>query len=148
MPKYKADEYLRVSYAADRSEESDSIGNQKKLIEDFVAAHPDIEIVSERIDDGYSGVLFDRPAFQEMMNDIMAGKINCVIVKDLSRLGREYIETGRYLRQIFPAYGVRFISINDNIDTANERNGDDLNISMKNLLNDMYCHDISVRNCM
>ena len=111
MPKYKADEYLRVSYAADRSEESDSIGNQKKLIEDFVAAHPDIEIVSERIDDGYSGVLFDRPAFQEMMNDIMAGKINCVIVKDLSRLGREYIETGRYLRQIFPAYGVRFISI-------------------------------------
>ena len=82
MPKYKADEYLRVSYAADRSEESDSISNQKKLIEDFVAAHPDIEIVSERIDDGYSGVLFDRPAFQEMMNDIMAGKINCVIVKD------------------------------------------------------------------
>ena len=145
MPKYKADEYLRVSYAADRSEESDSIGNQKKLIEDFVAAHPDIEIVSERIDDGYIGVLFDRPAFQEMMNDIMAGKINCVIVKDLSRLGREYIETGRYLRQIFPAYGVRFISINDNIDTANEQNGDDLNISMKNLLNDMYCHDISVK---
>ena len=145
MPKYKADEYLRVSYAADRNEESDSIGNQKKLIEDFVAAHPDIEIVSEGIDDGYSGVLFDRPAFQEMMNDIMAGKINCVIVKDLSRLGREYIETGRYLRQIFPAYGVCFISINDNIDTANEQNGDDLNISMKNLLNDMYCHDISVK---
>ena len=145
MPKYKADEYLRVSYAADRSEESDSISNQKKLIEDFVAAHPDIEIVSERIDDGYSGVLFDRPAFQEMMNDIMAGKINCVIVKDLSRLGREYIETGRYLRQIFPAYGVRFIAVNDGIDTANEHNGDDLNISMKNLLNDTYCHDISVK---
>lgn len=145
MPKYKADEYLRVSYAADRSEESNSIANQKKLIEDFVASHPDIEIVSERVDDGYSGVLFDRPAFQEMMADIMAGKINCVIVKDLSRLGREYIETGRYLQRIFPAYGVRFISVNDNIDTANEQNGDDLHIGLKNLLNDTYCRDISVK---
>ena len=82
MPKYKGDAYLRLSYSADRSVESDSIANQKKLIEDFVAAHPDIELVSERVDDGYSGVLFDRPAFQEMMNDIVSGKINCVIVKD------------------------------------------------------------------
>ncbi len=145
MRRYKADAYLRLSYSADRNEESDSISNQKKLIEDFVASHPDIEIVSERVDDGYSGVLFDRPAFQEMMADIMAEKINCVIVKDLSRLGREYIETGRYLRQIFPRYGVRFIAINDGIDTANEQNGDDLNISIKNLLNDTYCRDISVK---
>ena len=145
MPKYKGDAYLRLSYSAARSVESDSIANQKKLIEDFVAAHPDIELVSERVDDGYSGVLFDRPAFQEMMNDIVSVKINCVIVKDLSRLGREYIETGRYLRQIFPTYGVRFISINDGIDTANEQNGDDLHISLKNLLNDTYCRDISVK---
>ncbi|MCI9350191.1 MAG: recombinase family protein [Oscillibacter sp.] len=145
MPKYKGNAYLRLSYSADRSVESDSIANQKKLIEDFVAAHPDIELVSERVDDGYSGVLFDRPAFQEMMNDIVSGKINCVIVKDLSRLGREYIETGRYLRQVFPTYGVRFISINDGIDTANEQNGDDLHISLKNLLNDTYCRDISVK---
>ncbi len=145
MPKYKGDAYLRLSYSADRSVESDSIANQKKLIEDFVAAHPDIELVSERVDDGYSGVLFDRPAFQEMMNDIVSGKINCVIVKDLSRLGREYIETGRYLRQVFPTYGVRFISINDGIDTANEQNGDDLHITLKNLLNDTYSHDISVK---
>lgn len=82
MSKYKADAYLRLSYSADHSVESDSIANQKKLIEDFVAAHPDIALVSERVDDGYSGVLFDRPAFQEMMNDIVSGKINCVIVKD------------------------------------------------------------------
>ena len=145
MPKYKATAYLRLSYTADRSEESDSITNQKKLIEDFIARHSDIELVSEKVDDGYSGVLFDRPAFQEMMSDIMAGTTNCVIVKDLSRLGREYIETGRYLRQIFPAYGVRFIAVNDGIDTANEHNGDDLSISMKNLLNDTYCRDISVK---
>ena len=113
MQEYDATAYLRLSYTVNQNEESDSIANQKKLVEDFVAAHPDIKLVSERVDDGYSGVLFDRPAFQEMMQDITQGKINCVIVKDLSRLGREYIETGRYLRQIFPAYGVRFIAIND-----------------------------------
>ena len=145
MSKFMAAAYLRLSYTNDKAVESDSIQNQKKLIEDYIDAQPDIELVSECVDDGYSGVLFDRPAFQEMMSDIMAGKVNCVIVKDLSRLGREYIETGRYLQRIFPSYGVRFISVNDNIDTANERTGDDLNISMKNLLNDTYCRDISVK---
>lgn len=145
MPKFQAAAYLRLSYTENHENESDSIANQKKLIEDYLGGHPDIELVSEKVDDGYSGILFDRPAFQEMMADIMAGGINCVIVKDLSRLGREYIETGRYLRRIFPAYGVRFIAINDNIDTAHEHAGDDLNISMKNLINDAYCHDISVK---
>lgn len=145
MPKFQATAYLRLSYTENHENESDSIANQKKLIEDYVKEHPDIELVSEKVDDGYSGILFDRPAFQEMMQDIVEGKINCVIVKDLSRLGREYIETGRYLRRIFPAYGVRFIAINDNIDTAHEHAGDDLNISMKNLINDAYCHDISVK---
>ena len=82
MAKYDATAYLRLSYTADQSEESDSITNQKKLVEDFVAAHPDITLVNERVDDGYSGVLFDRPAFQEMMQDITQGTINCVIVKD------------------------------------------------------------------
>ena len=145
MSKYRATDYLRLSYTENHENESDSIANQKKLIEDYVKEHPDIELVSEKVDDGYSGILFDRPAFQEMMQDITDGKVNCVIVKDLSRLGREYIETGRYLRRIFPAYGVRFIAINDNIDTAHEHAGDDLNISMKNLINDAYCHDISVK---
>lgn len=145
MSKYRATDYLRLSYTENHENESDSIANQKKLIEDYVKGHPDIELVSEKVDDGYSGILFDRPAFQEMMQDIMEGRVNCVIVKDLSRLGREYIETGRYLRRIFPAYGVRFIAINDNIDTAHEHAGDDLNISMKNLINDAYCHDISVK---
>lgn len=145
MPKFQATAYLRLSYTENHENESDSIANQKKLIEDYVKGHPDIELVSEKVDDGYSGILFDRPAFQEMMQDIMEGRVNCVIVKDLSRLGREYIETGRYLRRIFPAYGVRFIAINDNIDTAHEHAGDDLNISMKNLINDAYCHDISVK---
>jgi len=145
MPKYRAAAYLRLSYSNDLNAESDSVSNQRRLLEEYVKRQPDIELVSERVDDGYSGILFDRPAFQEMMQDIVDGTINCVIVKDLSRLGREYIETGRYLRRIFPAYGVRFIAVNDNIDTAHEQPGDNLNISLRSVINDSYCRDISVK---
>lgn len=145
MAKYLATKYVRLSYTDDKSNESDSVINQSKLIDDFVKNNPDIEIVSEKVDDGYSGILFDRPAFQEMMADIEAGKINCVIVKDLSRLGREYIETGRYLRRIFPTYGVRFIAIIDNIDTAKETSGEELVVGMKSIMNEAYCRDISLK---
>lgn len=143
--KYKATAYLRLSYTDDRSAESDSISTQRKLIQDFLVLHPDIELVSEQIDDGYSGILFNRPAFQAMLSDIKNGMVNCVIVKDLSRLGREHIDTSRYIRQIFPAFGVRFVAINDNIDTANEHTGDDLVVSIKSILNDNYCRDISIK---
>lgn len=145
MPKFKATAYIRLSYTDDRSSESDSVSNQRRLIENFVERNPDIEVVSEKIDDGYSGIIFDRPAFKEMMQDITDGNINCVIVKDLSRLGREYIETGRYLRRVFPAYGVRFIAITDNIDTAHDSSGDDLTVSVKNIMNEAYCRDISIK---
>ena len=145
MPKYKAAAYIRLSYTDDRANESDSVGNQRRLIQDFAERSPDIEIVTEKIDDGYSGIIFDRPAFKEMMQEVMDGAINCVIVKDLSRLGREYIETGRYLRRIFPTYGVRFIAITDNIDTARENSSDELTVSVKNIMNEAYCRDISVK---
>lgn len=81
MPKYKAAAYIRLSYTDDHSSESDSVSNQRKLIENFVERNPDIEVVSEKIDDGYSGIIFDRPAFKEMMQDVTDGNINCVIVK-------------------------------------------------------------------
>ena len=129
MPTFKAAAYIRLSYSADRDNESDSVTNQRRLIENFVERNPDIQLVAERI-------IFDRPAFKEMMQDVSDGKINCVIVKDLSRLGREYIETGRYLRRIFPTYGVRFIAINDGIDTAHEHGGDELAVSVKNIINE------------
>ena len=145
MPKFKATAYIRLSYTDDHSKESDSVDNQRKLIENFVSQNPDIEIVCEKIDDGYSGIIFDRPAFKEMMQLVTDGSINCVIVKDLSRLGREYIETGRYLRRIFPTYGVRFIAITDNIDTAHENGSDDLTVSVKNIMNEAYCRDISIK---
>ena len=143
--KYQGVKYLRLSYTGDKTNESDSIANQRRLIDDFVKGSPDIELVDEFVDDGYSGVLFDRPQFQRMMDEIKAGRVNCVIVKDLSRLGREYIETGRFLERIFPAYGVRFIAVTDGIDTAHKSSSDDLALMMKNIINDTYCHDISVK---
>ena len=144
MQIYRAIKYIRLSYTDDKTVESNSVSNQRKLIDDFIAKHDDIEVVAEKVDDGYSGVLYDRPAFTEMMELIKQGKANCVIVKDLSRLGREYIETGRYLRRVFPAYGVRFIAINDNFDTLNEK-ADELSVSIKNIMNEEYSHDISVK---
>lgn len=86
MQVYKAIKYIRLSYTDDKTVESDSVANQRRLIDDYIARHPEIEVVAEKIDDGYSGVLFDRPAFQEMMRMIEQGEANCVIVKDLSRL--------------------------------------------------------------
>jgi len=79
MAKYKATAYIRLSYTDDRSSESDSVSNQRKLIENFVERNPDIEVVSYKVDDGYSGIIFDRPAFKEMMQDVTNGEINCVI---------------------------------------------------------------------
>jgi DNA invertase Pin-like site-specific DNA recombinase len=141
---YQATKYIRKSYTDDKTNESDSVQNQRKLIDSFIESQPDIEAIEEKVDDGVSGVIFDRKAFKEMMADIESGKINCVIVKDLSRLGRDYIETGRYLRRIFPAYGVRFIAINDNIDTLRD-SGDDLVVSVKSIINDAYSRDISIK---
>ena len=142
---YNATKYLRLSYTSDRANESDSIANQRKYIDEFVKRNPDIKIVNEQVDDGYSGIVFDRPAFKAMLEDIKSGKINCIIVKDLSRLGREYNETFTYLRRVFPALGVRFIAINDNIDTAKESVTGDISVSFKGVMNDEYCRDISVK---
>ncbi len=144
MEIYRAIKYIRLSYTDDKTVESDSVGNQRRMIDDYIAKHPEIEAVAEKIDDGYSGVLFDRPAFQEMIEMLKRGEANCVIVKDLSRLGREYIETGRYMRRFFPAYNVRFIAINDNVDTIND-SADDLAVSVKNIMNEAYSRDISMK---
>ena len=142
--KYRAVKYIRLSDHDGNEGESDSVGNQRRLIDEYLSGHPEIEVDSEKVDDGWSGILFDRPAFREMMEDIEEGRINCVVCKDLSRLGREYIETGRYLRRVFPAYGVRFIAINDHIDTLTD-SGDDLAVSLKTIINDAYCRDISIK---
>lgn len=141
----KAASYSRLSREDGDKMESDSIRNQKDLIADY-AAQRGIRIVSEYTDDGYSGTNFDRPNFQRMMEDVKKKKINCIIVKDLSRLGRNYIETGRYLEKIFPFLGVRFIAINDHYDSVDESgDADQIVIPFKNLINDAYCRDISIK---
>lgn len=123
--------------------ESSSISNQKTLIKDFLKDKTDLRLVREYADDGVSGSSFARPDFEKMMEDIEAGIINCVVVKDLSRFGREYIGAGNLLERVFPSLGVRFISINDNIDTLYGL--DSLMVAIKNIMNDSYCRDISVK---
>lgn len=148
---YKAAIYVRLSKedgdVSDASKaESNSISNQKELIRDFLKDKQDIVVVSERVDDGYSGVNFDRPAFQLMLEDIKQGRVDCVVVKDLSRFGRNYIESGRYIEKIFPMLGVRFIAINDNYDSMiGKSQTDEIVIPFKNLINDAYCRDISIK---
>ena len=143
---YTTDMYLRLSEQDGDKVESNSIGNQRELIKEFLKSKPDIHIHEVRVDDGYSGVDFNRPAFQDMMADIRAGKVNCVIVKDLSRFGRNFIESGKYIQQIFPFMGVRFIAINDGYDSLySNPSTDSLLVPVKNLMNDSYSRDTSIK---
>ena len=140
--------YLRLSDEDDdvsrrEKSESESIANQKNLILDFLKTKTNINIAGEYVDDGVSGSSFSRPAFNKMMEDIEAGRINCVVVKDLSRFGREYIDAGNLLERVFPSLGVRFISVNDSVDTLYGM--DSLTIALKNIMNDIYCRDISIK---
>lgn len=138
--------YTRLSHEDGDKEESNSIGSQKDMIREFISKRSDMVIVHEYVDDGYSGVNFDRPGFKQLMADIRAGEIDCIICKDLSRFARNYIDSGRYLEKIFPSMGVRFIAINDNYDSFGERSqSDSLIIPFKNLINDAYCKDISMK---
>ena len=118
--KYNCATYLRLSRSDGDQQESNSIKNQRALLNDYMGKHPELHKVDEYVDDGYSGTNFERPDFKRMMQDIEKRNVNCIIVKDLSRFGRNYIETGRYLERIFPFMGVRFIAINDHYDSAEE----------------------------
>lgn len=143
---YQASIYIRLSREDGDKFESNSVKNQRELIHAFLIDKDDIVVISEKVDDGFSGVTFERPALKEMLEEIKQGKVNCVIVKDLSRFGRNYIETGRYIQEIFPFLGVRFIAINDNIDTAREdTQTDSIVLPFKNLMNDAYSRDISIK---
>lgn len=148
---YHAAIYVRLSkedgdIVSSNKRESNSISNQKDLIKNFLKDKEDIVVVSERVDDGYSGSDFNRPAFQMMLDDIKKGIVDCVVVKDLSRFGREYIDTGKYIERLFPALGVRFIAINDNYDSLEGKSqADEIVIPFKNLINDAYCRDISIK---
>lgn len=147
---YHASIYLRLSkedgdVTTGSKNESNSISNQKSLIMDYLKDKPEIQVVSIREDDGYSGVDFNRPSFQMMLEDVKKGIVDCIIVKDLSRFGRNYIEVGRYLEKLFPMLGVRFIAVNDNYDSLDVDTAHDIVMPFKNLINDSYCRDLSVK---
>lgn len=129
-----------------RKSESNSIGNQRELIRAFLCEQQDMELYDSYVDDGFSGSNFDRPEFKRMIRDIEAGKVNCVIVKDLSRFGRDYIESGRYIQKIFPALSVRFIALTDHYDSFYADAGESgIVLPVKNFINDSYCRDISTK---
>ena len=115
--KWNAALYLRLSSEDGDKAESTSIESQKHLLEDFVKNDNDIKLYNYYIDDGYSGTDFNRPGFKRLFEDMKSNKFNTIIVKDLSRLGRNYIEVGNYIEQIFPLFNIRFIAVNDNIDS-------------------------------
>jgi len=138
--------YVRLSREDGDKEESNSVTGQKDLIRDYLSRHPELRECGMKVDDGYTGSNFDRPAFQEMMAEVKTGKINCIVVKDLSRFGREHLDTGEYLEKIFPFLGVRFIAINDHYDSLHSNvESDELLIPFKNLMNEAYCRDTSIK---
>ena len=135
--------YLRLSKEDGEKTESNSISNQREIINSYVKRNQ-ITMVKEYVDDGYSGATFDRPNFKEMMKDAYDKKFDTIIVKDLSRFGRDYIEAGKYIQRIFPENGIRFISVNDNYDSKSAgMNDTHLILPIKNFINDSYCRDIS-----
>ena len=136
--------YTRRSFDDNEEKESNTITNQKEMINNFVSKENNMTIVDYYVDDGYTGTDFDRPGFQEMMKDISDGRINTIIVKDLSRLGRNSLEVGKYIEDIFPIYNIRIIAINDNVDSFKRPESiNDLMVPIKNLINESYARDIS-----
>ena len=148
---YHAAIYLRLSQedgdiSVSDKNESNSISTQRDLIHAYLQKQPDIEYVTEFCDDGYTGTNFDRPGFEKMMAAVRQKEIDCIVVKDLSRFGRDYIESGKYIQKIFPMLGIRFIAINDHYDSADTENrSNDFVLPFKNLINDSYCRDISIK---
>lgn len=109
--KYKVAKYMRLSRDDGDDRESESIENQRDIIDNYIEAHEELEIIGEYADDGFTGTNFNRPGFQRMLHDIEEEKIDCIITKDLSRFGRDHIDTGYYLERYFPAKAIRYIAI-------------------------------------
>ena len=142
--------YIRLSQEDSdngaEKQESNSVTSQKTIVNEFVDAHEDLLVYDTYIDDGFTGTDFNRPSFQRLLEDMRNGNINCVIVKDLSRLGRNYIEVGNYIEQVFPLFNIRFIAINDGVDSfQNPSSTNTILVPFKNLINDEYARDTSIK---
>ena len=135
--------YMRLSVMDAGRDDSESISNQHELLERYVTDHSDLSLQATFVDNGKTGTNFDRPAWQDLLHACKTGTINCIVIKDLSRLGRNYIETGEYLERIFPMMGIRIIAVNDRYDSLTLSQGERLVSGLKNLVNDIYAKDIS-----
>lgn len=140
---YRTAIYVRLSVEDNGKGDGDSLENQIELLEEYVRNHPYLTKAALFIDNGFTGTDFLRPEFGQMMLEAQAGNIDCVVVKDLSRLGRNYIETGNFIEKVFPFLNLRFIAVNDHYDTAHLDSGAELGASLKNIINDYYAKDIS-----
>lgn len=138
---YKTAIYVRLSAEKDETRDRKTLINQRNLIKNFVDQQMDMEVYDIYMDDEISGTTFDRPEFERMMSDMRAGRINCIVVKDLSRLGRDYIETGNLVERVFPMMNIRFVAITDNYDSS--KKDADLMVAVTNIANDLYAKDIS-----
>lgn len=146
MRKWIVGVYRRLSAdeILENENESNSVANQKRIIDNFLLDKKDIKVYKYYSDDGYTETDFNRPGYREMLDDIKNKKINGIIIKDLSRLGRNYIEVGDFIDKIVPKYRLRFISVNDNVDSyINPSALDSLEIPFKNLMNESYSRDSS-----
>lgn len=145
-PIYHTGIYARLSRPNMKDTQVDVLASQLQHLQEYVSGHADMELTDTYVDDGWSGLNFNRPAFTRMMEDVKAGKINCIVVRDFSRFGRNYLETGYYLQEIFPTYAVRFISIFDEFDSLTS----DINsmiFSTMQIVNDFYSKDLSRKIC-
>ena len=143
MKIWRAALYIRLSVEFN-GKRGDSLETQRQIMEAYIALCPDIEIAEIYTDNGTTGRTFEREAFQRMLADVEAGRINCIVVKDLSRLGRNTIDTGYYIEKYFPLHGVRFIAVNDQFDSEDSENsGNHLIVPLKNMINEAYAADIS-----
>ena len=135
--------YIRLSVENNGNEDEESIKTQTELVHSYIKEHPDLHLAETYIDHGFTGTKFDRPEFVRMMEDVKRGRIQCIVVKDLSRFGRDYLETGYYMEAIFPLLNVRFIAVTDNFDSTREEDRNSLSVPIKNLVNAMYAKDYS-----
>lgn len=138
---YHAAIYARLSYETEANRERDTVETQIAYLKNFIDRQEDMELADVYADVSFSGTNFERPEFERMMQDIRTGKIDTVITKDLSRLGRNYIDSGTYIERIFPLFHVRYIAVNDDFDTNCE--GTDLTMPLKNIINEWYARDLS-----
>ena len=142
---YKAAAYVRLSVEDSGKPGADTIEGQKALLTSFIESKDDMEPVSLFCDNGRTGTDFDRPQFEKMMDEVRKGRIDCIVVKDLSRFGRDYLTVGDYISRVFPFLGVRFISVNDGFDSSNPLDIDSLDTSFRTLIYDLYSRDLSRR---